>query len=96
MKKTVIWVTDEGGHWINMGIPMYVAIDRKPENGCKIQNTACGQSGVMIRLKLVKTAQEEASNNQEEPSSAPWRTSSQRTSDALGEFGSDRLCQLVF
>jgi Transposase IS4 len=24
-------------------------IDRKPENGCKIQNAACGQSGVMMR-----------------------------------------------
>jgi Transposase IS4 len=49
-----------------MGLPMYVAIDWKPENGCEIQNVACGQSGVMIRLKLVKTAQEEASNHQED------------------------------
>jgi Transposase IS4 len=32
----------QGGHWINMGLPMYVAIDRKPENGCEIQNAACG------------------------------------------------------
>ena len=32
----------------------YVAIDRKPENGCEIQNAACGRSGVMLRLKLVK------------------------------------------
>jgi hypothetical protein len=23
-----------GGHWINEVFPMYVAIDRKPENGC--------------------------------------------------------------
>ena len=38
---------------------MYVAINRKPENGCEIQNTACGCSGVMIRLKIVKTAEEE-------------------------------------
>ncbi|KAI2491366.1 Transposase IS4 [Fragilaria crotonensis] len=34
--------------------PQYVAIDRKPENGCEIQNAACGRSGVMLRLKLVK------------------------------------------
>ena len=38
---------------------MYVEIDRKPENGCEIQNAACGRSGVMIRLKIVKTAEEE-------------------------------------
>ncbi|KAG7369876.1 transposase IS4 [Nitzschia inconspicua] len=50
----------QGGHWINMGLPMYVAIDRKPKNGCEIQNAACGQCGVMLRLKLVKTAAEES------------------------------------
>ena len=27
----------QGGSWINMGLPMYVAIDRKPENGCEIK-----------------------------------------------------------
>jgi Transposase IS4 len=43
-----------GGHWINHGLPQYIAIDRKPENGCEIQNAACGVSGVMLRLKLVK------------------------------------------
>ena len=46
----------QGGHWINHGLPQYVAIDRKPENGCEIQNSACGRSGVMLRLKLVKGA----------------------------------------
>jgi len=50
----------KGGHWINHGLPMYVAIDRKPENGCEIQCASCGESGIMIRLKLVKTADEEA------------------------------------
>ena len=49
----------QGGHWINHGLPMYVAIDRKPENGCEIQNAACGRSGVMIQLKIVKTAEEQ-------------------------------------
>ena len=49
----------QGSHWINHGLPMYVAIDRKPENACEIQNAACGHSGVMIRLKIVKTAEEE-------------------------------------
>ena len=44
-----------GGDWINIGLPMYVSIDRKPEDGCEIQDAACGRSGIMIRLKLVKT-----------------------------------------
>ena len=48
----------KGGHWINHGLPMYVAMERKPDNGCKIQNSSCGTSGIMMRLKLVKTADE--------------------------------------
>ena len=36
-----------------------MAIGRKPENGCEIQNSSCGESGVMIQLKLVKKIQEE-------------------------------------
>ena len=49
-----------GGHWINMGLPMYVSIDRKPEDGLEIQNAACANSGIMYQLKLVKTAQSNA------------------------------------
>ncbi len=49
-----------GGYWINVGIPQYVAIDRKPENGCEIQNAGDGVSGVMMQLKLVETAESEA------------------------------------
>ena len=45
-----------GGHWINVGLPQYVSMDRKPDDGCEIQNSACGQSGIMLRLKLVKSA----------------------------------------
>ena len=37
---------------------MYVAMERKRDNGCEIQNSACGTSGIMMRLKLVKTADE--------------------------------------
>ena len=33
-----------------------MAIDCKPDNSCKIQNAACGQSEVMLQLNLVKTA----------------------------------------
>ena len=57
--ESMSWWYGQGGHWINHGLPMYVVIDRKPENGCEIQNAACGRSGVMIQLKVVKTAEEE-------------------------------------
>ena len=49
-----------GRGWINIGLPMYIAIDRKPESGCELQNSACGSSGVMLRLLVVKN--EEDSN----------------------------------
>jgi hypothetical protein len=49
----------QGGYWINHGLPQYIAIDRKPEFGCEIQNSACGRSGIMMRLKLVKTMEEQ-------------------------------------
>ena len=57
--ESMSWWYGQGSHWINHGLPMYVVIDRKPENGCEIQNAACGRCGVMIRLKVVKTAEEE-------------------------------------
>ena len=44
----------QGGDWINHGLPTYVAIDQKPENGCEIQNAACGTTGIMLQLALVK------------------------------------------
>jgi Transposase IS4 len=49
-----------GGHWINTGLPMYVSIDRKPEDGMEIQNSCCGLSNIMLQIKLVKTAQANA------------------------------------
>jgi Transposase IS4 len=48
----------QGGNWINHGLPMFVAMDRKPEDGCEIQNSACGRTGIMLQLKLVKTSRE--------------------------------------
>jgi len=48
-----------GGSWINLGLPMYVAIDRKPENGCEIQNSCCAKSNIMLQMKLVTTNTED-------------------------------------
>ena len=53
-----------GGHWINIGLPMYVAMDRKPVNGCEIQNILCGRSQIMMQIKLVETAEEENVNQE--------------------------------
>ena len=60
-----------GGNWINMGLPHYVAMDRKPEHGCEIQNCCDGLSGIMLRLKLVKSqAAEEAITSQQRQAAA--------------------------
>lgn len=47
---------------LNKGLPRYVLIDRIPENGCEIQNAACGCSGNRIQLKLVKAAEGETTS----------------------------------
>ena len=61
----------QGGHWINLGLPQYVAIDRKPENGCEIQDAACGRSSVMLSLKLVKSAESEDAHVAEDEEGLP-------------------------
>jgi hypothetical protein len=47
----------QGGSWINRGLPEYIAIDRKPESGCEIQNAADGRPRIrtimMIRKAIV-------------------------------------------
>ena len=45
---------------MNIVLPMYVAIECKTDNGCKIQYYACGISKIIIRLKIVKKCTEEA------------------------------------
>jgi hypothetical protein len=56
-ESTARWY-GKGGYWINHRLPQYVVIDQNPEADYEIQNTACGHSGNMLRLKLVKTAPE--------------------------------------
>jgi hypothetical protein len=45
----------QGGQWINLGLPQYQAVYRKPYNGCEIQSCCCR---VMLQLRLVNTNQE--------------------------------------
>jgi hypothetical protein len=37
-------------------------MDRKPEFGCKFQNLGCARSGIVMRLKLVKTMEQQQAN----------------------------------
>ena len=46
------------GSYINVGLPMFVAMDKKPRVGCEIQDSADGDSGVMLQLSLVKSSEE--------------------------------------
>ena len=55
-----------GGHWINMGLPAYIAFDQKPEDGCEIQNACCGKTGIMMQLRLVRTAKGEEAVQQQQ------------------------------
>jgi Transposase IS4 len=56
----------QGGHWIETGLPQYVAIDRKPENGSEIQSFAFGKSGKMLQLQLKTTKDHEETRATEE------------------------------
>jgi hypothetical protein len=73
---------------MNLGIPQYIAIDRKPENGGEIQDASCGKSGIMLRLKVVKGAEADCENHDSEEETlhgakvlydlvSPWRNSHQ-------------------
>ena len=44
---------------------MHIAIHRKPENGCEIQNSTCSESVVMLRLLLVKSEEDSHLHTQE-------------------------------
>ena len=58
----------QGGDWINFGLPHYVAIDRKPEICCEIQDSCCGVSGIMMRLKVVKQEEDYSNTESDEDS----------------------------
>ena len=43
-----------------MVLPMHVIMDRKPENGVNIQNYACMRSGILMQIRIVNSARDEA------------------------------------
>ena len=44
---------------------MYIAIDRKTKNGAGIQNSSCGKSGIILRLKLVTSEEDDDAQDEE-------------------------------
>lgn len=52
-----------GGSWIVVGIPHYVALDRKPESGCELKTASCGKSGIIIRIEMTISADDNASRD---------------------------------
>lgn len=52
-----------GGSWLDVGLPFYVDIARKPESGCEVHNIACGKSGFMMGIEFAKSQQSRSPNN---------------------------------
>ena len=63
--ESMIWWYGMGGGWTNFGLPRYIAIDRKPEDGLEIQNIACIESWIMMQLNLVKGDAEDDDEDEE-------------------------------
>ena len=59
MDKSVIRWNGYCGCQINYGLIHLITIDRKPDNALEIQNVACGDSGKMMKQKLIKGAMDE-------------------------------------
>ena len=87
------------GNWIGIRLAHYVAIERKPEKGCEIQNSASGQIGSMFLIELL-APQEEPSRRMSEGEqkhdtvvlwrlSTPWAGSGRVL---CVEFWYDRVC----
>ena len=57
--ETVVQWYGKGGAFVDAGLPMYLALERKPDNSGKIQNLANVALGIMLHLKVVKSANEE-------------------------------------
>ena len=52
-----------GGDYLTMGCPHYVMIATKPDAGIEVQTSACGKSGVLCQLRLMKSKEEMAREN---------------------------------
>jgi Transposase IS4 len=55
-----------GGSYINIGLPCYISMDRKPEDGCEIWSCCDGRSGIMLQIMVVKSAEEKELQEKED------------------------------
>ena len=58
-----------GWHWISVGLPHYVSMERKPEDGCEIQTFCCAGTGILCHICVCKTQSECERTAQEEANS---------------------------
>jgi hypothetical protein len=70
-----------GGVFVDAGLPMYLVLERKLDNGSKIQNLADIASRIMLRLKVVK------STNEEKAIATATATGTDNDDDAANEGG---------
>ena len=52
------WYGLGGDYLKDKGLPHYVALERKPENGCEFKSACCGESGIMLRVELTRCVEE--------------------------------------
>lgn len=55
------------GTWINIGLPVFAAMNRKPKDECATQNFYDQESNMMLRLKTTKLLEVMAKEAKEFP-----------------------------
>ncbi|KAL9183975.1 hypothetical protein ACHAXT_002061 [Thalassiosira profunda] len=51
--ETIVrWYGLGGAYYVNIGLPQYVEMERKPDNGMELQDVVCVASKVMLQLKV--------------------------------------------
>lgn len=46
------------GNRLTWAVPTHHAIDRKPESGCEIKTSTCGESSIILQLRIVKNGKD--------------------------------------
>jgi hypothetical protein len=70
-----------GGAFFDAGLPMYLALEHKPNNGGKIQNLANVALGIMLHFKVVKSA------TKEKATTTATATGADKSDDTANEGG---------
>ena len=84
----------QGGHWINLGFLMYVAMSMNLENGEEIWSSACVWLGIIMRLVCFKSTSHEVDQEGYEENIAhstkllkelvlPWENTDRENTDSI-------------